>query len=455
MLGDMTQFSIRPFRFYCFLSILLWASWPALPVYSQGDAGNSDAVETAPPVDGKSAAPSTVADPKIPIENLRVKLRPLTEEELESETSAWMALVKAKIIEVGETELKINAIDTASDPEIDGEALTETLVRQRTEETDLIRRARVVIAALKAKGGDTKSAESYLEAVTDLSPTMDVTSRRAAMVGSVKGWLRSPEGGLIWGKRFLTALIVMFLFWLVSRVAGRVTSRVLSRQSQTSDLMTNFARRTAGGVVFLVGILTALSIMGLEVGPMMAALGAGGFIIAFALQETMASFASGLMIMVYQPFDVDDFVSVAGVSGKVKAMSLVSTTMITVDNKALIIPNKMAWGDIITNYTKQDKRRVDLIFGIGYEDDIQKATDVLIELASAYPQVLQDPKPDVRVAELADSSVNLFCRPWVKTEDYWDVYWGLMRQVKERFDAEGISIPYPQRDVHLHQVEDA
>ncbi len=156
--------------------------------------------------------------------------------------------------------------------------------------------------------------------------------------------------------------------------------------------------------------------------------------------------------MVYQPFDVDDYVEIGGVSGKVKQMSLVSTTLLTADNKVLIIPNKLAWGDTITNYNGENTRRVDLLFGIGYQDDIPKAIDVLRELAAAHELVLEEPEVNIKVHQLADSAVNLICRPWVKTEDYWTVYWDLTRQAKEQFDTEGISIPYPQRDVHMHQV---
>jgi small conductance mechanosensitive channel len=246
------------------------------------------------------------------------------------------------------------------------------------------------------------------------------------------------------------ALIVLFIFWVISKFAGRITAKALSRHHAASNLLENFARRTTGGVVFVVGILMALSILGVQIGPLMAALGAGGFIVGFALQDTLGNFASGLMIMVYRPFDVDDYIAVAGGEGTVKEMSLVSTTLLTVDNKVLIIPNKKAWSDTIVNFTGRDIRRVDLVFGIGYDDNIRHATDVLMEVAGEHKLVLDEPPVMVNVDELADSSVNLLCRPWVKTKDYWAVRWDLTRQVKERFDAEGISIPFPQRDVHMH-----
>ncbi|HHH39690.1 MAG TPA: mechanosensitive ion channel family protein, partial [Sedimenticola sp.] len=137
------------------------------------------------------------------------------------------------------------------------------------------------------------------------------------------------------------------------------------------------------------------------------------------------------------------------ISGKVKSMNLVSTSLMTFDNKLMIVPNNSIWGNVITNATGSDQRRIDLTFGIGYEDDIDQAQKVLEEIVNNHPKVLKDPAPVIRVHELADSSVNFICRPWSKTADYWTVYWDITRAVKERFDAEGISIPYPQRDVHI------
>ena len=158
------------------------------------------------------------------------------------------------------------------------------------------------------------------------------------------------------------------------------------------------------------------------------------------------------MIMIYQPFDEGDFVEISGVSGKIEKMSLVSTVLLTVDNKELIIPNKKAWGETITNYSGRDVRRVDLVFGIGYADDIEKTMRVLRALAAEHALVLEDPGTRVGVHSLADSSVNIFLRPWSKTDDYWDVHWDLTKAAKLKFDEEGISIPFPQRDVHVHQV---
>lgn len=153
--------------------------------------------------------------------------------------------------------------------------------------------------------------------------------------------------------------------------------------------------------------------------------------------------------MLYKPFDIGDFVESSEVNGTVKSMTLVTTNMITPDNKLLVVPNNELWGKVVTNVTGSNKRRVDMVFGIGYEDDIALAERVLTDVMAAHPLVLKEPETVIGVNELADSSVNLICRPWVKTDDYWTVYRELIRTVKERFDAEGISIPFPQRDIHL------
>jgi small conductance mechanosensitive channel len=187
--------------------------------------------------------------------------------------------------------------------------------------------------------------------------------------------------------------------------------------------------------------------------PLFALVGGASFIIAFAMQETLSNLASGLMIMINRPFDEGDFVQVAGLGGTVKHVSIVSTTVTTPDNQVIVIPNSKVWGDVITNVTASDTRRVDLVFGIGYSDSIEQAQKVLEEVVAQHPLILKEPAPVIRVSELADSSVNFIVRPWTKTSDYWSVYWDLQRAVKEAFDANDISIPFPQTDMHLHVID--
>jgi len=216
-----------------------------------------------------------------------------------------------------------------------------------------------------------------------------------------------------------------------------------------STLLQSFIVGIVYWVVLAVGLMLVLAALGVNITPLFAVIGGASIIAAFAMQDTLSNLASGLLIMIYRPFDKGDYVDTGGVSGTVKSVNIVATTVVTPDNKVIVIPNKNVWGNIITNVTASDTRRVDLVFGISYDDPIPEAIRAMEETVEAHPLVLKEPAPTIRVNELADSSVNFICRPWVKTEDYWTVYWDLMRQVKERFDAVGISIPYPQQDVHF------
>jgi len=204
-----------------------------------------------------------------------------------------------------------------------------------------------------------------------------------------------------------------------------------------------------------VGLLVALSQLGVQVGPVLAGLGIAGFIVGFALQDTLSNFAAGMMILIYRPFDVGDAVEAGGVMGKVKAMNLVSTTITTWDNQKLVVPNSKIWGDVIRNITAEPNRRVDMSFGISYSDDIDHAERILSDIVRSHELVLAEPEPDIRLHTLGESSVDFIVRPWAMTSDYWTVYWDITRAVKQRFDAEGISIPFPQRDVHLIQEKPA
>ena len=263
-------------------------------------------------------------------------------------------------------------------------------------------------------------------------------------------WVRTNGTEILF--QALTFLLILFAFWILARVARGTVRRLLERSKlEISSLARDFFIKMTSRTVVLLGFLIALAQLGVEVGPLLAGLGIAGFIVGFALQDTLSNFASGLMILVYRPFDVGDAIEAAGVTGKVDQMNLVSTMVLTFDNQLLILPNKQVWGGIIRNITNQDKRRVDMTFGIGYSDDIPKAEKVLTDIVVSHEKVLKDPEPVVRLHTLGESSVDFIVRPWSKTEDYWEVYWDVTREVKRRFDEEGISIPFPQRDVHIYQ----
>ncbi|WP_099607484.1 mechanosensitive ion channel family protein [Vibrio coralliilyticus] len=256
----------------------------------------------------------------------------------------------------------------------------------------------------------------------------------------------------------LFQLFVFILILLVTKVLAKlarkvVSKTVVSKNLKMSQLMQDFFIAMSGNAVWIIGILIGLSQIGLNLTPVLTGFGIAGVIVGFALQDTLSNFAAGMMLLIYRPFDVGDFVFAGGVDGKVSHMSLVNTTIKTFDNQIIIVPNGKIWGDVIKNVTHERVRRVDMVFGIGYSDDILQAEKVLKEIVDSHPAVLRNPEPNIRVHLLNTSSVDFIVRPWVKTDDYWDVYWYVTREVKLRFDQEGISIPFPQQDVHLHMVK--
>ncbi|HIF9373226.1 TPA: mechanosensitive ion channel domain-containing protein [Photobacterium damselae] len=254
--------------------------------------------------------------------------------------------------------------------------------------------------------------------------------------------------------KILIFVLIIFLARLLKNLTRKMVKRaVTSPNLKMSQLMQEFFISMSGKGVFCIGLLIALSQIGLDLTPILTGFGVAGVIIGFALQDTLSNFASGMMLLIYRPFDVGDFVEAGSVSGKVSHMSLVNTTIKTFDNQIIIVPNSKIWGDIIKNVTHERVRRVDMIFGISYSDDIELTEKVLHEIVESHESVLRSPEPTIKLHTLNSSSVDFIVRPWVKTEDYWDVYWDITREVKMRFDREGISIPFPQQDVHLHMVE--
>jgi len=259
---------------------------------------------------------------------------------------------------------------------------------------------------------------------------------------------------------FLFQALVFAAILLGARLLGRLARNLVQRgfsrnPGNTSQLLRDMTISLVGGGVFVIGFLIALSQIGISLAPMLAGLGVAGFIIGFALQDALGNFAAGGMILIYRPFDVDDYIEVAGVDGTVKKMNLVSTTITTPDNQALIIPNSKIWGDVIRNKTGQRVRRVDLEFGISYSDSIEHAEEVFRKVLATMPAVLPEPAPNIQVIRHGESSIDFIVRPWVKTEDYWPTYWAMQRAVKLAFDEAGITIPFPQRDVHHFQGDNS
>jgi len=327
-------------------------------------------------------------------------------------------------------------------------ALIKHVTVLMAERTALIDRFNIVLAELSAKGGNTEEYDKYIKAVSGIK--VDVTDASATWT-TISGWLMSPEGGFRWAGNIIQFIVIVIVFYLLSIVAGKAAQKVASRSKTFSSLLSEFMVLSARRLVLFVGFFVGLSALEINIGPVLAIIGAAGFVIAFALQNSLSNFASGILMLVYRPFDTGDVINVAGTVGKVETMNLLSTQLRSPDNQLVIVPNNSVWGDVITNITGITQRRVDMVFGIGYNDDIDKAQKILEEIVNAHELVLKEPEAIVKLHELADSSVNFICRPWVKPENYWNVYWDITREVKRRFDAGNISIPFPQRDVHIYQ----
>jgi small conductance mechanosensitive channel len=427
----------------------------ALPVAAAADA---------------APAPVTTDDPQIPVEELALLLKPLPKAQLLVEAAAWQDLVQAKSEEIAAAQIEARRLEveaTEDDADTTGQeaavdavksALLENLTELREARTQRLDGLTAVITALEAKtspdDADTQAQirdyRLYASAVQGVE--LDLTDAEASW-RAVKGWLTSEEGGLRWAINILQFFGILVVAWIVSGIFRSMIHRGLQRVQGTSALLEDFLVRSTRWVVMAIGIVMALSALEVSIGPLLAALGAAGFILAFALQDSLGNFASGLMILFFRPFDTGDVVDAGGVSGTVQSLNLVSTTIKTFDNKEMIVPNNKIWGDVITNASGVTERRVDLAFGIGYDDDMDRAQAVLEEIVHAHPKVLNDPEPTIKLSALGESAVSFIVRPWAKTADYWAVYWDITREVKRRFDAEGIGIPYPQQDVHLHLAD--
>lgn len=249
----------------------------------------------------------------------------------------------------------------------------------------------------------------------------------------------------------VAAAILFGGIWLAKRIKKYIAT--IMEKREIDALLASFSSNIIYVALVAFVIIAALGQLGIQTTSFVAIIGAAGLAIGLSLQGSLSNFASGVMIIAFRPFKVGDFIEAGGVSGVVEGIQIFSTQMRTGDNKAIIVPNSNIIGGNITNYSAKATRRVDMIFGISYDDDILKAKNILLKLLDEDERILKDPEPLVAVSELADSSVNFVVRPWVNSADYWGVKFDYTEAVKTTFDKEGISIPYPQQDVYMHTVE--
>ena len=276
--------------------------------------------------------------------------------------------------------------------------------------------------------------------------------KELAYIDKVKEWI------VVNGASFLVDVVVVLIILLIGKIVINAICKSLSisikKSGRISELLETFIINVTSKVLWVIVIMLAIQKLGIAIGPLVAGLGVTGFIVGFACQESLSNLAAGIMIALNQPFQVGDYVEIAGTSGVVDETNMMATTLHSPDNKKIVVPNGKVWGSTITNYTALDTRRVDLVMGISYTADIGSARDVILSTLKENEMVLDDPVSTVEVVEMADSSVNLVVRPWCKTENYWNAYFSVNRAVKEALDKAGIEIPFPQMDVHHYGLEE-
>jgi small conductance mechanosensitive channel len=423
---------------------------PSAQVSAQ-EATEEPAVEAPAPAvtatrGDSSSLPDAVTNPAISLEELEIRLVPLTRDELAALAEVWRDILKTKTIEAMEDQLAVKAAEGAA-----ADAARERLIERGKERKDIFDRYSAVIDAWDLKGGDEAAIEDFRTYRVAIRADQVKSADAETLLAVLVEWLISADGGVEVAKKFAIIVASFYGLLLVAGIVRRFTSKRIQR-ANISKLLQSFLVPAIYWLVLSFGLLIVLAFLGVNITPLIALVGGASFIIGFAFQETLGNFANGLMIMINRPFDEGDLVDLSGVTGIVKSVNIVATTVVTLDNKVIVVPNRQVFGNVITNVTASDTRRVDLTFGIGYGDDIPHAISVLKEAVEAHPLVLKTPEPLIVVKELGDSSVNFLCAPWTKTENYLTVYWDLMADVKQRFDAASISIPFPQRDVHLHTV---
>ena len=251
----------------------------------------------------------------------------------------------------------------------------------------------------------------------------------------------------------ISAIIVFVIGYFIAVIVSRYVQKAILK-AKMAKILAIFTGRVVKILLIIFFVAMGIGFLGIDIGAALISISVvSGFVLGFAFQETLGNLAAGFMIAITKPFRVNDYVEIAGQSGRINDVGASITTMTTVDNKRVIIPNSKIWGDPIVNYTALNKRMIDMRVGISYGDNMGKAIQITLNVLKANKKVLDDPSPTVAVANLGDSSVDLLVRPWVNTGDYWSAKWELTQQIKEAFDKEKISIPFPQRDVHLFKKE--
>ena len=408
----------------------------------------AEVVEEEPPIQAVTAN-----DPKISISLLEVLLKPLTQENLQVEADAWFALLQAKAEEISAREAAIQRQEVEG--EIGGEVDTAkeqnvvAVTQLKTEQSILANRFTTVLDALDAKGGDTTAYRQYAAVVSGLE--FNLTNAEGLGLRFTT-WLTSPEGGIRLGFDLLRFVGILIAATLISPRLGQLTDSALTRVTSISNLFRSFVVIIVQRGVLVVGALIALAAVGVNLGPILALVGGASFVLAFALQSNLGNFASGLMLLINKPFDVGDEVKVAGYWAYVDSISLASTKLKDFSGSLITVPNNTVWGGDIINYTHADIRKIGLSIHVKFTQDIDVIDQMWMEITAAHPKVLKTPASGLFPW---NSSYNYYIPiglgAWSKTDDYWQVYVDLLKQVQQRLEELNIELAAPIQNIKVEQ----
>ncbi|MCG3730161.1 small-conductance mechanosensitive channel MscS [Vibrio cincinnatiensis] len=284
------------------------------------------------------------------------------------------------------------------------------------------------------------------------SESMGVEAPVAAGLNQVNAWLVNNSELLFqYGVNIISAILILFIGNIVVKMIAGSVSKVLKKKEMDKAVI-DFIHALVRYTLFIVVLIAALGRVGVQTASVVAIIGAAGLAVGLALQGSLSNFAAGVLIVAFRPFKSGDYVEMAGTAGSVDSIQVFQTILKTPDNKMVVLPNSAVIGGAIINYSRHDTRRIDLLIGVSYKADLNKTKQVLREVVERDTRVLKEPGVTVEVHQLADSSINFVVRPWVKSTDYWPVYWELLHKIKEGLDENGIEIPFPQMDVHLNKL---
>lgn len=440
------------------ISIFTVFAIPALSQETEGEGQSTatEVVESSVVADegAEEAEPLealTADNPEIPSDQLKVLLKPLTQEQLQAEADAWFLLLQQKAQEISDLEyaIKVQEEEIGGDVDTQKEEQVVTATRLKTEQTNLASRLNTVLEDLEAKGGDPKTYQQYVSAVSGLE--FDITNTEGLGLRFTT-WLQSEEGGIKLGLNLLKFFGILIVTVIVAPRLGKVTDHALARVSNISTLFRGFVVMVVNRSVLVVGALLAIASLGVNLGPILAVVGGASFVLAFALQSNLGNFASGLMLLINKPFDVGDEVKVAGYWAYVDSISLANTKLKAFNGSMITLPNNTVWGGDIINYTHGEIRKQMIPINIKFEQDMNQVYQMWMDITSSHPKVLKDPAPGwFPYNSSYEYYISVSLSAWTTKDDYWEVYVDLIKELQKRIEELNIQLAAPQQEIKLAQ----